>query len=87
MKSNSHFLFIKLSASFVMTIILSFSDTDSLSSVVSCCTTVAIFNVSLLVEMGACTDRPVGEISQSQSQNYFMTGGLPPISSSWRQAL
>jgi hypothetical protein len=23
---------------------------------------------------------------QSQSQSYFMTGGLPPISSSWRQA-
>jgi hypothetical protein len=26
-----------------------------------CCTTVAIFNVSLLVEMGGCTDRPVFE--------------------------
>jgi hypothetical protein len=24
--------------------------------------------------------------SQSQSQSYFTTGGLPPISSSWRQA-
>jgi hypothetical protein len=24
--------------------------------------------------------------SHSQSQSYFMTGGLPPISSSWRQA-
>jgi hypothetical protein len=24
--------------------------------------------------------------SQSQSQSYFKTGGLPPISSSWRQA-
>jgi hypothetical protein len=24
--------------------------------------------------------------SQTQSQSYFTTGGLPPISSSWRQA-
>jgi hypothetical protein len=28
-----------------------------------CCTTVAIFNVSLLVKLGACTDRPVLWIS------------------------
>jgi hypothetical protein len=25
-------------------------------------------------------------MSESQSQNYFMTGGIPPVSSSWRQA-
>jgi hypothetical protein len=25
--------------------------------------------------------------SQTQNQNYFTTGGLPPINSSWRQAL
>jgi hypothetical protein len=29
-----------------------------------------------------CTNR-----TESQSQSYFMTGGLPPIGSSWRQAL
>jgi hypothetical protein len=38
-----------------MTNILSFSYTASLSSVMICCTKVAIFNVSLLVELGACT--------------------------------
>jgi hypothetical protein len=27
------------------------------------------------------------KLLQSQSQSYFMTGGLPPISSSWHQAL
>jgi hypothetical protein len=26
-------------------------------------------------------------VSQSQSQNYFTTGGLPPFSSSWREPL
>jgi hypothetical protein len=25
-------------------------------------------------------------IGQSQSQSYFTTGGLPPVSSSWQQA-
>jgi hypothetical protein len=40
-----------------MTIILSFSDTASLSSVMLCCTTVAVFKESLLVELEACTDR------------------------------
>jgi hypothetical protein len=38
-----------------MTIILSFSDTASLSSVMNCCTTVGTFSV-LLVELGACTE-------------------------------
>jgi hypothetical protein len=42
-----------------MIIILSFSDTASLSSVMICCTTVAIFNVSFLVGLRACADRPV----------------------------
>jgi endonuclease V-like protein UPF0215 family len=46
-----------------MTITLSFSDTASLKSVIVCGTTIAIFNVSLLVELGACTDRPVLRIS------------------------
>jgi hypothetical protein len=36
-----------------------FSRTASLSCVVICCSTVAIVNVSLLVELGACADRPV----------------------------
>jgi hypothetical protein len=27
-----------------------------------------------------------GVLSQSQNQSYFTTGGLPPMSSSWRQA-
>jgi hypothetical protein len=43
----------KLSTIFVMNIIFSFSDTASLSSVMICCTAVAIFNVILLVELGA----------------------------------
>jgi hypothetical protein len=42
-----------------MIIILSFSDTVSLSFVMICYTTVVIFNVSLLDELGACTDRPI----------------------------
>jgi hypothetical protein len=29
----------------------------------------------------------VQKSTQSQSQSYFTTGGLTPISSSWRQAL
>jgi hypothetical protein len=28
----------------------------------------------------------LNQLGQSQSQNYFTTGGLPPISSSWRRA-
>jgi hypothetical protein len=38
---------------------LSFSDTAPLSSVMICCTTVVTFNMSLLDELGACTNRPV----------------------------
>jgi hypothetical protein len=35
----------------------------------------------------ACTTaESISGICQSQRQNYFMTGGLPPISSSWLQA-
>jgi hypothetical protein len=47
----------------VMTIILSSFDTGSVSSVTICCTTVAIFNMLLLVKLGACTKRPVLRIS------------------------
>jgi hypothetical protein len=42
----------KLSTIFVMTIILSCSDTVALSSVIICCATVATFNMSLLDELG-----------------------------------
>jgi hypothetical protein len=38
-----------------MAIILSLADTASLSSVMICCTTVATFNVSLLLELGGFT--------------------------------
>jgi hypothetical protein len=41
----------KLSTIFVMTMILYFSDTAILSSVVICCATVATFNMSLLDEL------------------------------------
>jgi hypothetical protein len=51
--------FDSLSTVFVITIILSFSDTSLLSSPIICCITVATFNVSLLVKLGVCTDRPV----------------------------
>jgi hypothetical protein len=44
-----------------MIIILSFSVTASLSSVMICCTTVAIYNISLLVELGACNYRLFSE--------------------------
>jgi hypothetical protein len=56
---NSGSYFVSLSITFVKTIILYFSDTASLSSVMICCTTVATINVSLLDELGVCTDRPV----------------------------
>jgi hypothetical protein len=56
MNSSSHF--VSLSTIFAQTIILTFSDTASLSSVTICFTTMAIFIVTLLDEMGACTDRP-----------------------------
>jgi hypothetical protein len=36
-----------------MTIVLSSSDTASLSTVMICCTTVAAFNMSLFDELGA----------------------------------
>jgi hypothetical protein len=39
-----------------MTIILSFSDTASLSSMMICCATVVIFNVSLLYELTELSD-------------------------------
>jgi hypothetical protein len=42
-----------------MTIILSFSDTAYLISVMTRRTRVANFNMSLLVEVAACTDKPV----------------------------
>jgi hypothetical protein len=42
-----------------MIIIMSFSDTLSLSSVRIFCITAAIFRVSVLVELGAYADRPV----------------------------
>jgi hypothetical protein len=45
-----------------MNIILS-CDAASLISVMICCTTLAIFNVLLLVELGAYTDRPGLRIS------------------------
>jgi hypothetical protein len=57
MISSAHF--VSLSTIFVMTIILFFSDTVSLSSVMICFSTAAIYNGSLLVELGACTNRPV----------------------------
>jgi hypothetical protein len=41
-----------------MIIILSFSDTAFLSSVMICCTTVETINMSLLEELGTCIDRP-----------------------------
>jgi hypothetical protein len=62
MKSSIHF-FIKISIIFVMTIILSFCDTASLSSVTNCCTAVATLNVSLLGELETCTDRLVSWIA------------------------
>jgi hypothetical protein len=34
----------------------------------------------------SCRLATVPQLLQNQSPSYFMTGGLPPISSSWRQA-
>jgi hypothetical protein len=51
-----------------MAIILPFSDTVSLKSVMICCTTAATFNFSLLVELGACTDRPVQQMLHGRLQ-------------------
>jgi hypothetical protein len=57
MDSSSHS--VALSTIFVITIILSFSNTALLISVMICCTTMATFIVSLLVKLRAYTDRPV----------------------------
>jgi hypothetical protein len=42
-----------------MTIILPSSDIASLSSLIICCNSVGIFNVSLSGNQGTCTDKPV----------------------------
>jgi hypothetical protein len=42
-----------------MSTILSVSDIASLSSMMICCTTEATFNISLLDELGAHSNRPV----------------------------
>jgi hypothetical protein len=55
MNSRSHF--VALCTDFVITITQSSSDTALVSFVMICFTTVA--TVSLLDELGACTDRPV----------------------------
>jgi hypothetical protein len=46
-----------------VTIISSLSDTASLSSMMICCAAVMMLIVSSLVQLGACTDRPVLWIS------------------------
>jgi hypothetical protein len=47
---------------------------------------VSIFGWNLLTWAQSMELDPISGHHQSQRQSYFTTGGLPPISSSWRQA-